>query len=212
MTFRMPKTRKRREQKPPVGFHSDHPVSSATAELLGNKYIALKASIFATRVWNELFDDQDRQLFQDLESAFRRLGTVGMWMKARDVSLPVAILQLAAELELLSPKMIEKVQRELGLDRASDSSKELRPSWDRDTGNLTYAGEVVKRIRNLSIAKNVVMVLNVFEEEGWPPRILDPLPSNKKADALRSLNNQLMRIRFRADGTGEGILWESTDR
>ncbi len=56
-----------------------------------------------------------------------------------------------------------------------------------------------------------------FQEEGWPVRIDDPLPpvsesepKQRLRETIRSLNrNQKERlVRFKGDGTGEGVLWE----
>ena len=63
-------------------------------------------------------------------------------------------------------------------------------------------------------------ILAAFQEEGWPPHLDDPLPpvrdgypKDRLRDAIRHLNaNQKKRlIRFRGDGTGQGILWELID-
>ncbi|MFO0969647.1 MAG: hypothetical protein U0793_29160 [Gemmataceae bacterium] len=60
------------------------------------------------------------------------------------------------------------------------------------------------------------MILLAFEEEGWPPRLLDPLPGKENSDpktrlnqAIRHLNDGQRILRFRGDGTGRGILWEA---
>jgi hypothetical protein len=56
-----------------------------------------------------------------------------------------------------------------------------------------------------------------FEEEGWPPRIDDPLPPSPEIDAksrlrytIKSLNKRQKKqlIHFMGDGSGEGIMWE----
>jgi hypothetical protein len=60
------------------------------------------------------------------------------------------------------------------------------------------------------------MILEVFQEEHWPPRIDDPLPpkpgiepQRRLHDTINSLNrNQRHRlIRFFADGLGKGVRW-----
>jgi hypothetical protein len=60
-------------------------------------------------------------------------------------------------------------------------------------------------------------VLAAFAEEGWPPRIDDPLPpcgeptpKNRLRFTIRRLNayQQQPLIRFFADGTGQGVRWE----
>ena len=66
-------------------------------------------------------------------------------------------------------------------------------------------------------AANQEAVLRVFEEEGWPAAIFDPLPPHgdgdtkqRLHDTIKALNrSRLARvIHFSGDGTGEGVLWE----
>ena len=89
-----------------------------------------------------------------------------------------------------------------------------RPIWDRERGELTYRGTVIKRVRSVSVAKNVVRVLDAFQEDGWRDRIDDPLDPSKDQqrlhETIKRLNDNLEIIRFRADGTGQGIRWELT--
>jgi hypothetical protein len=56
-----------------------------------------------------------------------------------------------------------------------------------------------------------------LEEEGWPPRIDDPLPMVAELDAkqrlhdtIKNLNRHQHRrcLRFFGDGTGQGVCWE----
>ena len=92
------------------------------------------------------------------------------------------------------------------------------PHWDQAMRILRVGERVVKQYRVPS--PNQEAVLTVFQEEGWPPRIDDPLspvpdgfPKDRLRDTIRYLNkgqkNRL--IRFRGDGTGEGVLWEPID-
>jgi hypothetical protein len=55
-----------------------------------------------------------------------------------------------------------------------------------------------------------------FEEDGWPPRIDDPLPQklnqdpkSRLHDTIKCLNRNHRKrlIRFSGDGTGEGVVW-----
>jgi hypothetical protein len=90
----------------------------------------------------------------------------------------------------------------------------LLPTWDSERRELWLGSVMVKQLRLYS--PNQVAILTAFEEDGWPPRIDDPLPPQRDLepkrrlhDTLRSLNrnqgNNL--IRFIGDGTGEGICW-----
>ena len=61
--------------------------------------------------------------------------------------------------------------------------------------------------------------VQVFQEENWPSRIDDPLPPNevcpkkKLHDTIKCLNRGLKSspLRFRGDGTGQGVIWEFTE-
>jgi len=89
------------------------------------------------------------------------------------------------------------------------------PHWDHERRELRIMGIVVKQFRLPS--PNQETVLQVFEEEGWPARIDDPLPpisdvepKRRLHDTIKSLNRhqKAKRIRFMGDGRGEGVLWE----
>lgn len=95
------------------------------------------------------------------------------------------------------------------------SQETTLPKWDNFRRELYYGGALVKQFKLPST--NQESVLTVFQEENWPPRIDDPLPHTRNVDpkqrlreTIRSLNrNQKRRLlRFKGDGTGEGILWE----
>jgi hypothetical protein len=79
-----------------------------------------------------------------------------------------------------------------------------------------WQGERVKSLRY--DAANQRLVLDAFEEEGWPQRIDDPLPPRKRhsrkkrlRETVEALNKGLHppHLRFHGDGTGQGIRWEA---
>ena len=91
------------------------------------------------------------------------------------------------------------------------------PYWSSKMRELRANGLLIKKFR--SLAPNQQIILETFEEEGWPLHILDPLTptSDLKQTAKRRLNdtvkalnkNHKARIlRFSTDGTGEGVRWE----
>jgi hypothetical protein len=68
------------------------------------------------------------------------------------------------------------------------------------------------------VARNIITILDTFEESGWPPGIDDPIPgghgvvsSARLHQAIHSLNRGLKRLRFRSNGSGDGIIWEVVD-
>jgi hypothetical protein len=87
--------------------------------------------------------------------------------------------------------------------------------WDADRQELYLGSTLVKRFKVPAV--NQVRILSAFEEEGWPPRVDDPLPTTPGVEPKRrlhhtinSLNGSQLRplIHFMGDGTGTGIRWE----
>jgi hypothetical protein len=87
---------------------------------------------------------------------------------------------------------------------------------------LQFHESVVKRFA--ALAKNQELVLQAFEEQGWPARVDDPIPPKAGSNCKRRLRDTISRLnrcqrarcmRFHGDGSGQGICWESvpsTDR
>jgi hypothetical protein len=96
------------------------------------------------------------------------------------------------------------------------SSVRLVPVWDAECRRLSFDGRLVKWFRQP--ADNQVRILSAFQELDWPRRIDDPLPGEHGVDprqrlreAIKSLNGCQeggQVLRFRGDGTGEGVTWE----
>jgi hypothetical protein len=89
-----------------------------------------------------------------------------------------------------------------------------RPRWDGQRRELWYGGRLLKRYR--APAQLQEPIVAAFEEDGWPPRIDDPLPQvpgqdpqARLHDAVHRLNLWQRALVFRRDGTGEGITWET---
>jgi hypothetical protein len=90
----------------------------------------------------------------------------------------------------------------------------LHPTWDGDMRVLRWGEVLLKAFRQP--AANQELILDAFEEQGWPERIDDPLPPERGMEAhqrlrdtVKNLNrsHRVPLIRFWTDGTGEGICW-----
>jgi hypothetical protein len=70
---------------------------------------------------------------------------------------------------------------------------------------------VIRRVRNLQQATNIVPLLDALEANGWPSRMQSPFGPDFTAHRLhatvQSLNENLTRIRFRADGLSMEVRW-----
>jgi hypothetical protein len=84
------------------------------------------------------------------------------------------------------------------------------PRWDEDRRQLWYAGTLVKGYAR-NPAKNQIDIIEAFHRAGWCPQVDDPFGDARKLNqTLYDLNKSLApgTLRFRADGTGEGVVWE----
>ena len=95
------------------------------------------------------------------------------------------------------------------------AKNDRRPRWDSGRRELRVGSIVVKRFR--VPAPNQELILQVFEEEGWPHSIDDPLPPVLEVDCqqrLRATIKSLNRchivplVRFHANGGGQVICWD----
>ena len=89
------------------------------------------------------------------------------------------------------------------------------PQWDKERQELRVEGLVVKQFK--VPAPNQELILATFQEEGWPPRVDDPLPPHPDQDSKRRLHDTITTlnrhqkhrlIRFSGDGRGQGVRWE----
>jgi hypothetical protein len=96
-----------------------------------------------------------------------------------------------------------------------DTGRGIKPVWDRARRELRLGGVVVKRFRQPSPSQE--LILDAFEELGWPPRIDDPLPPCPGQDQKKRLHSTInnlnrgqrgRRIRFYGGGDGQSICWE----
>lgn len=145
-------------------------------------------------------------------------------VRLRNISQARSVIELALANDLLTGASYRRLLREIGEQEETPPAAPVppaavappepprHPEWDDELCELWYGGQLLKRIRGRKVAKNVIKVLDAFQEEGWPRHILDPLPkgadSKRLHDTISSLNEGLELIHFRADGNGEGFCWE----
>lgn len=95
-----------------------------------------------------------------------------------------------------------------------------KPSWNSQTAEFRLNDKLIKRF--CQPAKLQRLILSCFEEDDWTLRIDDPLPpgvgrdgvpmdpKRRLRDLVAALNANHVTpglIRFRSDGTGQGIAW-----
>lgn len=190
------------------GRRSD--LSPALKKKLNELAVRIQGPIVATTVWVSLFTDTERQTLggDEYEAWKDHGGTAGMWSAVRGVSINRAIIDIAYELDWLDTPTRTSLLKALN----EDAPPAIVPRWVKATGELWFGNAVIRRIGRPQQAKNIVLILDSFESDGWPRRIDDPITaggdSSTRRRAIESLNKGLKAIRFSCAGDGEGFCWE----
>ena len=134
-----------------------------------------------------------------------------MWAIAKEVSRERAIVDIAYALDWLETAKCEWLLEVIGEQAATV----IKPQWNNTTGELWFDGELVRKVANMTKAKNVVAILNTCEENGWPQSFADPITSGKgnktRQRVLESVNTGLTRIHFVCNGDGNTFSWKVLD-
>jgi len=173
----------------------------------------LKPARAADRLWERLAEEERERLGGDVRAAYERCPSAArMWAELYRVSQFRAYLEAGHELGFVSDADYHWLMREIGESEEDDENRSSL-CWDRQTRELRLGSRIIRRVRSLSVARNLAVILDAFEEAGWPRSIETPtsidtsLSADPVHDAVRSLNGGLEVIRFHADEGGQRIFW-----
>lgn len=193
------------------------PLSPRAREELKTQISRVRPFASAELMWEQMFTDADRKKQGgDLEAAWKKLGTAGMWAKVRRTSPERAVLDVALGIGHMDQAKYEWLLREMGMRRSSPKPKRTGkppvPEWNKHNGELHFRGQLIRKIRVMANPSNIQRIVDAFQEEGWPTSIDNPLPGGEDQHrlhlTLQSLNRGLKRIRFRGHKGGSAIYWE----
>jgi hypothetical protein len=122
---------------------------------------------------------------------------------------------ISVDISLCASPIILRASVENEADDVVDE-EDIPPHWNKDQKELSWNGILIKRYTKP--AKNQTLILDSFQELHWVHRVDDPLPGvqelvpkKRLSDTVEALNDMHINanlIRFRMDGTGEGVRWE----
>ena len=143
-----------------------------------------------------------------VQRCYQRWGTVGMWMRAKKMQQPAAIVDLAYQLGMLLEPEHSRLLLGLGR-RKKRPAQTKRPTWNKEQRVLRFEGRIVRKIQSVKVASNIVAILDAFEQRNWPSQVDTPevLPGQKLHDAVYSLNRGLKNLAFHVTGDGARITW-----
>lgn len=173
--------------------------------------VDLKGGRIAKAVWNRLLTVDDRaELGGNLERAYELHKTgIGLWQKARGVSVVRAIIDVAHGLGLLDEATQAWLLRETGEADFEANAPQDRPEWDAATGELRFGNRLARKVRLMTTTK-YHLILEEFDAQGWPRSIDTPAgwQQQETHDYIRTLNEGLEHIRFHVTSGATRIHWE----
>ena len=171
-------------------------------------------------LWSERFTAADRKKFEKPGILPpEKHGIIDLWRIARGTpTWNECIVEVANALGFINGQrrdaLLSELATKLRAGMASNARSAAVPHWDNEARELRYRGQVVRTVKRLDQAYNIVKILRAFEEAGWPPRIDDPHGRKSNDETRRrdmsSLNKRMLKplLKFECDGTGTGFLWK----
>ena len=209
-------------QKGELEYHPDHKVMSLVgmAALLAARYdvVSKGEGVELMGLWYELDtneSDTDELDTDQSDTDGLEAGELKEWRAAVAFHAMMKRMRCPgwAEIKTLE-ECLQGVESSLLADLTEDGAV---PEWNSGIGVLSLGGLLVKKYRQP--AKNQRMILDAFQEEGWPQRVNDPLhgvhaadPKQRLNETVRALNENRKSdaLHFEADGTGEGVIWSKS--
>jgi hypothetical protein len=140
---------------------------------------AVRVNEIVVRIWKTSFTEEERQKITADESMGPDI--IDIWAKFKGVSPTRAVLELAREANLLADQDFHRLLRSFGEEVKPTESPPL-PVWDKALGELRLGNTVIKRVRRLKVATNASLILDAFQELGWPPYADDPCRRRRACD------------------------------
>jgi hypothetical protein len=151
----------------------------------------------------------------EAERQFRDASKVKFYKRSCFVLTPAGVKLATADWDRIMDETISVPTSGDPSQNGDEPVGHVLPHWDPSRHELRVGDRLVKHFKLPS--PNQETILNAFEEEGWPPRIDDPLPQSSEIDPRERLHNTIRALnrhqrhrllRIRGDGTDEGVMWE----
>jgi hypothetical protein len=185
-------------------------IPASAVDRMQDLHARLSSQQIARQIRDRLLTDEERASVGD--DALTLADIPQTWGRLRGMSLERAVLDLALRMNLVTAGDHQHLNEALGLVETTARGTGPVPEWDDAAAVLRFQGRIIRRLPRPNHSPNMLAILRAFQEEGWTSRIDDPLPNGRKPwrlrETVRSLNDGLEIILFRADGTGEGVRWE----
>jgi len=197
----------------------DHSVQAVCLELKGLDRAPTDGDDSGLRrCYHELGFSLARRVYVEVFRAAGQAHIMNVPLAETGVFDPVCIQEnwssVKTYLEEEAPTFSAKTMTGLVRQESADAerrygSKTLRPQWDRQGGELRFAGQRARQVSDEE--EDVAKILDVLQAERWPQGVAVALLQDESLhEAVRLLNRGLVGLRFHVNQNM--VTWEETHR
>ena len=166
------------------------------------------------RLWEVFSPKQKKALGGSYENAEIKYQTWAMWKKIYHDPEPVCFIEIGYKLGLIDLPTRDEFLREINYKtktiKAVKTYKNLKPIWKKVTGELSYNGELIRKIRPRKCLTNAEAIFNAFHKARWKSTIPNPLVKKDPKileDSIRQLKKGTSVITFSSVRRRTEISW-----
>jgi hypothetical protein len=166
------------------------------------------------RLWEAFSFREKKTLGGSYQNAIKTYKPWEMWQKFHHIPEPVCLIEIGYKLGLIDLATRDEFLREINYKtktiKAVKTLNNLKPIWKKETGELRYNDELIRKIRRTKCPTNAEAIFNAFHKARWKLTIPNPL-NNKDPkileDSIRHLRKGLSVITFSSARRGAEISW-----
>ena len=170
------------------------------------------------RLWEAFSFREKKTLGGSYQNAIKTYKPWEMWQKFHHIPEPVCLIEIGYKLGLIDLATRDEFLREINYKtktiKAVKTLNNLKPIWKKETGELRYNDELIRKIRRTKCPTNAEAIFNAFHKARWKLTIPNPL-NNKDPkileDSIRHLRKGLSVITFSSARRGAEISWGLVD-
>jgi hypothetical protein len=170
------------------------------------------------RLWEAFSYREKKTLGSSYQNAIKIYKPWEMWQKFHHIPEPVCLIEIGYKLGLIDLATRDEFLREINYKtktiKAVKTLNNLKPIWKKETGELRYNDELIRKIRRTKCPTNAEAIFNAFHKARRKSIIPNPL-NNKDPkileDSIRHLRKGLSVITFSSARRGAEISWGLVD-
>ncbi len=164
------------------------------------------------RLWEAFSSREKKTLGGSYENI--KLSPCKMWQKLYNKPEPVCLVEIGYKLGLIDTATRDDFLREINYQTktkmAAKTNNDLKPEWKKETGELSYNGIVIRKIRSTKSPTNAEIIFKAFHKARWKSTIPNPLHNKDPRileDSIRHLRKGLSVITFSSVRRATEISW-----